>query len=73
MDIRLEDILEMKKCHPCGGKQWLVLRVGADFRLQCLTCGHEFMTPRYKAEKNIRKVIRKDIPKENYSTDSSGS
>ena len=36
MDIRLNDILTMKKAHPCGAKDWLVLRIGADFRLRCL-------------------------------------
>ena len=51
MDIRLNDILVMKKAHPCGEKRWLVLRTGADFRLKCLGCGHEVMTPRFKAEK----------------------
>lgn len=56
MDICLGDVLTMKKVHPCGGDQWLVLRTGADFRLKCLTCGHEVMTPRHKAEKNIRSV-----------------
>ena len=56
MDIRLNDILTMKKAHPCGEKRWQVLRTGADFRLKCLGCGHEVMTPRFKAEKNIRSV-----------------
>lgn len=51
MDIRVNDILVMKKSHPCGEKRWLVLRTGADFRLRCLGCGHELMTPRFKAEK----------------------
>ncbi len=68
MDIRLNDILVMKKAHPCGDKQWKVLRVGADFRLKCLGCGHEIMVPRLKAEKNIRNVIREENP----STDLSG-
>ena len=58
MDIRLNDILTMKKAHPCGEKRWQVLRTGADFRLKCLGCGHEVMTPRFKAEKNIRSVER---------------
>ena len=53
MDIRLNDILIMKKTHPCGSDKWLVLRTGADFRLRCMGCGHELMTPRFKAEKNI--------------------
>ena len=60
MDIRVNDILVMKKPHPCGEKRWLVLRTGADFRLRCLGCGHELMTPRFKAEKNIRSVERKE-------------
>ncbi len=61
MDIQLGDILEMKKPHPCGEKKWIVLRVGADFRLRCTGCGHEVMTPRFKAEKNIRNVERKQL------------
>lgn len=62
MDIRLQDILVMKKAHPCGEKRWLVLRTGADFRLRCMGCEHEVMIPRFKAEKNIRQVIRPENP-----------
>ena len=36
MDIRVGDILTMKKQHPCGEKRWEVLRIGADFKLRCL-------------------------------------
>ena len=64
MDIQVNDILVMKKAHPCGSDRWLVLRTGADFRLRCMGCGHEVMQPRFKAEKNIREVIRKDLPTE---------
>lgn len=60
MDIRLGDVLVMKKTHPCGEKKWLVLRIGADFRLRCTGCGHEIMVPRFKAEKNIRIVERQE-------------
>ena len=67
MDIKLNDILVMKKAHPCGDKQWKVLRVGADFRLKCLGCGHEIMVPRLKAEKNIRNVIREENPSTEFS------
>ena len=58
MDIRLNDILEMKKEHPCGGKRFTVLRAGMDFRIRCEKCGREVMVPRIKLEKNIKKVIR---------------
>ena len=67
MDIRRGDKLRMKKAHPCGSNDWLVLRIGADFRLRCLGCGHEVMVERFKIEKNIREVTR-----ENLSTDNSG-
>ena len=57
MEIRLNDILVMKKAHPCGEKHWLVLRTGADLRLRCQGCGHEVMVARFKIEKNIRQII----------------
>ncbi len=56
MEINVGDIVEMKKTHPCGGKRWSILRVGMDFKLKCMTCGHEVMIPRVKAEKSIKKI-----------------
>ena len=49
MDIQVGDILKMKKKHPCGSAEWEVLRIGADFRLKCVGCGHQIMIPRPKA------------------------
>lgn len=60
MDVRVGDILELKKAHPCGSKLWKVQRIGMDFRLTCQGCGHELMIPRGKIEKNIRKIVRED-------------
>lgn len=57
MDIKVGDVLQMKKNHPCGCRDWQVLRVGMDFRLRCLGCGHEVMLPRAKVEKNIKKIL----------------
>jgi hypothetical protein len=56
MDVRVGDILTMKKPHPCGEHSFLVLRSGMDFRLKCQGCGHELMTPRVKCEKNIKSI-----------------
>ncbi len=58
MDVRLGDVLVMKKAHPCGSREWRVLRTGMDFRLKCLGCGHEVLIVRGKAEKNIREIKR---------------
>ncbi|MCL2056630.1 MAG: DUF951 domain-containing protein [Oscillospiraceae bacterium] len=60
MDVRTGDILTMKKPHPCGSKQFLVLRSGMDFRIRCKGCGREVMVPRPKCEKNIKNISRED-------------
>lgn len=61
VDVQIGDVLKMKKPHPCGNAEWLVLRVGMDFKLRCQGCGHEVMLPRSKAEKNIRKILRQGV------------
>ena len=58
MDIHINDELVMKKPHPCGNNRFLVLRVGMDFKIRCIGCGREVMTPRKKVEHNIRQVFR---------------
>ena len=60
MDVQVGDRLLMKKPHPCGSKEFLVLRVGMDFKIRCLGCGHEVMLPRLKCEKNIKKIQREE-------------
>jgi len=52
------DIVELKKLHPCGSKQWEVMRTGADFRIKCLGCQHQVMLPRTKFEKSVKKIIK---------------
>ena len=58
MDVRVGDVITVKKPHPCGSKEFDVLRVGMDFKIRCRTCGHEIMLPRVRIEKNIRKLAR---------------
>lgn len=53
------DIIRMKKPHPCGSHEWEVLRVGADFRLKCMGCGHQIMVARKLVEKNTRQITKK--------------
>lgn len=60
MDVRIGDRLKMKKKHPCGADTFLVLRIGADFKIRCEGCGREVMTERTKVEKNIKKIIREE-------------
>ena len=60
MDVRVGDTLVMKKPHPCGGREFYVLRIGADFKIRCKTCGREVMTPRAKVERHIKEILREE-------------
>lgn len=57
MDIKVGDVLKLKKQHPCGSSEWEVLRVGADFRLKCKGCEHQIMIARRALEKNIKQIL----------------
>ena len=50
------DVVKLKKKHPCGSFEWEILRVGADFRLKCIGCGHQIMIARKMVEKNIKEI-----------------
>ena len=54
LNYEVGDIVTLKKAHPCGSKEWEILRVGADFRLKCKGCGHQIMVARKLVEKNTR-------------------
>lgn len=60
MDIEVGDIIKLKKPHPCGSKEWKVLRSGMDFRLECQGCAHQIMLPRKQIEKNVRGIKKAD-------------
>ena len=57
MDYNLGDLVRTKKAHPCGNKEWEIVRVGVDFKLKCLKCGRVVVLPREKALKSIVKKI----------------
>ncbi len=49
-------IVVMKKVHPCGSNEWKIIRVGADIKIECCTCGRVVMIPRIEFNKKIKKV-----------------
>lgn len=53
------DIVCLKKKHPCGANEWEILRVGTDFRLKCIGCGHQIMLARRLVEKNTKEIKKK--------------
>lgn len=60
MDFQVGQMIKMKKPHPCGGNEWKILRVGMDFRIQCIKCGRDVMVPRKLVEKNFRGFLQAD-------------
>lgn len=54
----LGDIVELKKPHPCGSKQWEITRTGMDIRIKCLGCEHQVLVSRPKFEKSVKKIVK---------------
>ena len=62
MEYNLNDIVEMKKQHPCRkSTQWKIIRMGADIRIKCLGCGNSVLFPRSEFEKKLKKVLTSTI------------
>ena len=61
MNFEVGDIVKLKKPHPCGSREWEILRVGADFRLRCLGCDHQIMVERKLVEKYSRGVRKPTV------------
>lgn len=56
--IQVDDIVTLKKQHPCGSYDWLVMRIGAEVRLKCMGCGHQIMMKRSLLEKSKKGINR---------------
>ena len=59
MNYEVGDVVKLKKQHPCGSFEWEILRVGADFRLKCVGCGHQIMVTRKMVEKNTKDLKKR--------------
>jgi hypothetical protein len=55
--VLLGDVIELKRAHPCGGREWLVDRVGADIGLRCRTCGRHVLLERRTLEARIASFV----------------
>ena len=55
-ELKIGDIVRLKKPHPCGEYQWTVTRLGADIGLACRKCGRYVMIPRAQLARRIRSV-----------------
>ena len=58
-DYEVVDIVRLKKQHPCASSEWENVKVGADFKLKCMGCGHQIMIARKAVEKSARELKKK--------------
>lgn len=56
-ELQMNDIIRLRKPHPCGGYDWKVVRLGADIGLMCLTCSHRVLLSRRDLARRMKKVL----------------
>lgn len=59
-EYNLNDIVTLKKVHPCGSNEWEIVKLGADIKLKCLGCGRLIFLPRLEFNKKLKKIITKE-------------
>ena len=57
MDIKLGDVISLRKKHPCGSNEWQVVQLGADIRIKCLGCQRYLLVDRFVLERKIQAVV----------------
>ncbi|WML50377.1 DUF951 domain-containing protein [Neobacillus sp. PS3-34] len=53
----LNDVVEMKKPHPCGANRWKIIRLGMDIRIKCEGCSHSVLIPRKEFSRKVKKIL----------------
>jgi hypothetical protein len=62
LELYLGDVVRLRRPHPCGGREWLVDRLGADIGLRCQTCGRRLLIERPTVERRIVDFVRRGDP-----------
>jgi len=73
MEIRLGDVVRLKKPHPCGSFDWQVVRLGADIGMKCAKCQRRVLLERPVFERRVRKFLSRGAAPESPSMEMSDS
>jgi hypothetical protein len=57
MEINLEDVVRLRKKHPCGSYEWQVVRLGADIGIKCLKCNRRILLERHDFERRVKSLV----------------
>jgi len=58
-DMGMGDVIRLRKPHPCGSTDWVVVRIGADIGLKCLGCGRRILLPRREVSRRMKGYVSK--------------
>lgn len=58
-DVQLQDVVQMRKPHPCGSERWTVIRTGADIKIRCQGCGRIVMMDRETFFKRRKRLLER--------------
>lgn len=61
MDIRLDDVVRLRKVHPCGSYEWRVVRLGADIGIKCLRCERRVLLERPVFERRVKQLVSRGV------------
>jgi hypothetical protein len=59
LELRLGDLLRLRREHPCGSREWSVVRLGADIGLVCAGCGHRILMDRLDVERRVVELVER--------------
>jgi len=62
IEVHVDDVVRLRKVHPCGSHDWRVLRIGADIGLKCVGCGRHVMLPRSTFERRLKAFVTRAAP-----------
>ena len=61
-EVEVNDLVRLRKPHPCGSYEWRVVRIGADIGLKCQVCGRKILLDRSSFKKRVKTVISRSGP-----------
>ncbi len=64
LELKIGDVLRLKKAHPCGGHLWEVGRLGADIGITCQKCRRYLLLPRSYLRRRVREIVPRTLPRE---------
>jgi hypothetical protein len=57
LEVKVGDVVRLKKKHPCGSYEWQVVRLGADIGIKCLKCQRRIFIERGIFERRVRGFV----------------